>query len=70
NRQLEKLPAHIANYFNEQGLEERNRRMLERARPWLEQGGLIIAVGALHLPGKDGLLALLANEGWQLQGIY
>lgn len=70
NRQLEGLPAHIANYFNEQGLEERNRRMLERARPWLEQGGLIIAVGALHLPGEDGLLALLANEGWQLQGIY
>ncbi|HLS05346.1 MAG TPA: TraB/GumN family protein [Wenzhouxiangella sp.] len=70
NRQLEGLPVHIANYFNEQGLEERNRRMLERARPWLEQGGLIIAVGALHLPGEDGLLALLANEGWQLQGIY
>lgn len=69
-RQLQELPDHIGDYFNEHGLAARNRRMLERAGPWLKEGGLIIAVGALHLPGQDGLLKLLADEGWRLQGIY
>lgn len=64
------LNARIARHFNEAGLAARNRRMLERAAPWLEAGGLIIAVGALHLHGEEGLVALLEERGWRVEGIY
>jgi len=70
DEQMAGLDAHIIRYFHEQGLSVRNRRMLERAEPWLEEGGLIIAVGALHLHGDDGLIALLRERGWQVEPIY
>lgn len=43
---------------------ERNHRMAERIEPQLSEGNALIAVGALHLPGEEGLLALLAEEGY------
>lgn len=70
DEQMLGLDGRIIRYFDEQGLAERNRRMLERAGPWLEGGGLIIAVGALHLHGENGLVALLQERGWRLEGIY
>lgn len=42
---------------------ERNRVMARRLAPLLQQGGVFVAVGALHLPGEEGLLALLHREG-------
>jgi uncharacterized protein YbaP (TraB family) len=70
DEQMAGLEGHIARYFEAQGLVARNRRMLERAEPWLAEGGLIIAVGALHLHGEEGLIALLEARGWQVEGIY
>jgi uncharacterized protein YbaP (TraB family) len=49
---------------------QRNRRMAERMEPLLTQGGLFIAIGALHLPGEDGVIALLRQRGYQLQPVY
>lgn len=68
--QMAGLPGGVIERFNQVGLVERNRRMLERAEPWLESGGVIIAVGALHLPGEDGLLEMLRERGWRLDPIY
>lgn len=51
-------------------IDDRNARMAERLRPWLRQGGAFIAVGALHLPGEQGLLALLRNQGMRLTRVY
>lgn len=45
---------------------ERNRRMANRIAPVLDQGNGLIAVGALHLPGDDGLLALLQKKGYRI----
>ncbi|NBB92715.1 MAG: TraB/GumN family protein [Gammaproteobacteria bacterium] len=70
DRQLSGLSRGIVMHFKEIGLERRNRVMLERARPWLEEGGLIIAVGALHLPGEAGLLSLLRESGWRVEPVY
>lgn len=42
----------------------RNQRMLERILPELEKGRAFIAVGALHLPGEQGLLNLLRRAGF------
>ncbi len=64
NRQLADLGTEIVDYFRQAGLVERNHRMLQRARPWLADGGLIIAVGALHLPGSGGLIELLREDGY------
>jgi uncharacterized protein YbaP (TraB family) len=51
-------------YFNDAILVRRNRTMLERALPLLEEGGAFIAVGALHLAGPDSLLAMLRQAGY------
>lgn len=50
--------------FQAKLLDERNRNMAERAQPYLEKGGAFVAVGALHLPGEEGLVALLRKRGW------
>ena len=47
----------------------RNYRMRDRALPLLMQGGAFIAVGAAHLPGKDGLLHLFEEEGYRIEMI-
>lgn len=49
---------------------ERNRRMLERMRPRLAEGNAFIAVGALHLPGENGLLQLLEQAGYNVHAVY
>jgi uncharacterized protein YbaP (TraB family) len=51
-------------------LEERNRRMVERMEPQLQQGKVFIGVGALHLPGEQGLIALLRQRGYTVQAVY
>ncbi|QKK02290.1 MAG: TraB/GumN family protein [Pseudomonadota bacterium] len=68
--QLEGLDESIVSHFMQAGLAERNHRMLERAEPFLQEGGLIIAVGALHLSGEDGLLELLRAAGYRVTAIY
>ena len=40
--------------------------MLERMLPSLQQGNSFVAIGALHLPGKQGLLAMLEQQGYTL----
>lgn len=49
---------------------ERNRLMAERMQPHLREGGAFVAVGALHLPGPQGLIALLRARGYRLEVIY
>lgn len=56
--------------FAERLIDRRNRNMVERAEPLLQEGKAFIAVGALHLPGEKGILALLAQRGYQLARVY
>jgi hypothetical protein len=51
-------------------LTQRNRAMAERMRPRLREGNAFIAVGALHLPGNDGLLRLLTGDGYRVSRLY
>ncbi|MHA1189018.1 MAG: TraB/GumN family protein [Alphaproteobacteria bacterium] len=44
----------------------RNRTMVARAKPELARGGAFIAVGALHLPGNQGLVALVRRAGFDV----
>lgn len=45
----------------------RNDRWMEVLLPKLEEGNRVVAVGALHLPGRGGLLDLLAREGFTIR---
>lgn len=45
-------------------LKNRNETMVESALPAMKQKKTLTAVGALHLPGKDGILKLLEDEGY------
>ena len=42
----------------------RNHGMVSNARPVLEKGNAFIAVGALHLPGEEGVVELLRKAGY------
>jgi uncharacterized protein YbaP (TraB family) len=50
-------------------IDTRNRRMVERMKPGFD-GGAFVAIGALHLPGEDGVLALLERDGYTLRRVY
>ncbi len=51
-------------------LNQRNVRMLQRMAPLLKEGGVFVAVGALHLPGTQGLLALVTQQGYHVTRKY
>jgi uncharacterized protein YbaP (TraB family) len=48
----------------------RNEAMMERAAPLLANGGAFIAVGALHLPGKGGLVERLRKAGYEVTKVW
>jgi len=60
----------LAAWFRRQLIEERNHRMLRRLLPVLQQGRSLVAVGALHLPGNEGLVKLLQNAGYSVTPLY
>lgn len=62
--QMEGLDEATRQYFIAEGIDARNRRMVETLLPYLEQGTVFVAVGALHLPGEQGLVSLLRRNGF------
>lgn len=52
--------------FESKMITVRNHHMAERAETTLDKGGAFMAVGALHLPGDEGLVALLRQRGFTL----
>lgn len=63
------VPASAYASFQKTLIVERNRKMREAALPHLEKGGAFIAVGALHLPGKTGLVELFREAGYTATAI-
>ena len=56
--------------FNQKVIIDRNHRMAERMQSRLHEGNHFIAVGAMHLPGEEGLLALLSGQGYRITRVY
>lgn len=48
-------------------LDDRNEKMFERLMPLVQAENSFIAVGALHLPGKTGLLTRFSQAGFSVQ---
>ncbi len=65
--QMDGLSPETRRYFLHEGVDARNHRMMRAILPLLANGCTFIAVGALHLPGENGLLALARAEGFELQ---
>jgi uncharacterized protein YbaP (TraB family) len=53
-------------FVEEDLLRKRNHRMAERSANLLAQGNVFIAVGALHLPGAEGLVELIRKAGYKV----
>ena len=56
--------------LTERLLTSRNRLMVERMQAALKTGNAFIAVGALHLPGEKGVLALLERRGFEITRVF
>ena len=56
--------------FDELLLGGRNEMMAKRAAPLLANGGAFIAVGALHLPGRSGLIARFRAMGYRVEKVW
>jgi uncharacterized protein YbaP (TraB family) len=44
--------------------------MVERLQPLLQKGRLFVAVGALHLPGEQGILQQLEDMDYRVTAVY
>ena len=56
--------------LNKAVIQDRNRRMARRLKPVLRKGRAFVALGALHLPGKEGVLNLLQQQGYRIERVY
>jgi uncharacterized protein len=64
----QQLPAELANEFHDKFLTRRNVLMTERIELLLAgQDTCLVAIGAGHLLGEDGLPAALARKGYQVR---
>ena len=51
-------------------INERNHAMVERMQLILDKGTSFIAIGAMHLAGEKGVLALLEERGYEVSVIF
>lgn len=70
NQQLQQSDTQLAAEIQQRLITARNLRMAKRMQPLLQQGYAFVAVGALHLPGKQGVLNLLQQQGYRVQYVY
>lgn len=63
-------PRGVTEGFAASLIDNRNLRMIDRLQPLLRRGKVFIAVGALHLPGDNGILALLEARGYRVTPLY
>lgn len=56
--------------LNKKLLTDRNKMMIDRMQSVLQEGSAFIAIGALHLPGDDGVMARLSQQGYKITAIY
>ena len=66
DEQLKAVDKSASDYFIESGIHERNHRMAEVLLHQLENKTVFAAVGALHLPGEEGMLNILRRNGYVL----
>ncbi len=66
-QEMRDLDPEIQAFFQLEGIDKRNQRMAKRLAELLAESTVFTAVGSLHLPGENGLIHLLRDQGYQLQ---
>ncbi len=69
-RFLSHLDPEVAQRFNDRIGPSRNRYMAERLLPVFARGSTFVAVGAMHMPGEDGILRLLERQGFTVTRLH
>jgi len=63
-----KLPGALAGQFRERFLTSRNQTMTRKIERMLQSGErAFVAVGAMHMVGKEGIPAMLAAKGYEVK---
>lgn len=65
---LDESPADSAIFYKLM-VADRNRAWMPNLARYLDEGGAFINVGAAHLPGPEGLIALLQAHGYRVDSI-
>lgn len=50
-------------------IDQRNRRMVRAMQEYLPAGQTFVAIGALHLPGENGIINLLQKAGYRVEPV-
>ncbi|MEK6192680.1 MAG: TraB/GumN family protein [Deltaproteobacteria bacterium] len=66
DEQFDSIDENASDYFIESGIHARNQHMAQTLLQQLETKTVFVAVGALHLPGEEGLLNILRQNGFIL----
>lgn len=61
--------ARIERLAHDYVLVERNGFFVTAARPLLDEGGAVLAVGASHLPGELGMIEMLRDAGYDVERV-
>lgn len=64
------LPPATAQALDQRLILGPNRIMVERMLPLMEEGPTFVAVGAGHLPGEEGILRLLEQQGFTVTRLH
>ncbi|MDX1810786.1 MAG: TraB/GumN family protein [Gammaproteobacteria bacterium] len=70
DKYLKLLDAETAQIFTDRLLLNRNHHMADRIALLLKKNPTFVAIGALHLPGEQGVIDLLRQKGFNITPIY
>ena len=60
----------VQQQLKQQLVVDRNKKMVMRMQPRIEEGNAFIAIGALHLSGQNSVLNLLQQMGYTVSRVY
>ena len=66
-KQYDQLPSDLVRWFDQELLDRRNRKMIERSERLMRAQSTLVAVGAMHLGRESGLVAGLRARGFEVE---